>query len=142
MATDAESDTQDMIIPAGTTLTMVVSRSDTGIDEVRVRTPLTGGDPLRPARRCCRPRFGPRLAGPIPAERSASSPPSQIGEAGTQLTMRCLPRSVAAQAAQMPGGLARRPRARGSIRFRGRRATITNCQGNEKIVIARCAALR
>jgi len=132
-------DTQDVLLPAGTLLSEqeVETIELLGIDEVRVRTPLTCDTRWGLCAKC----YGRDLArGSLvnTGEAVGVIAAQSIGEPGTQLTMRTFHiggaasrTAVASQVEAKSGGV---------VRFSAQMRYVTNPKG-EKVVIARTAEL-
>jgi DNA-directed RNA polymerase subunit beta' len=132
-------DTQDVLLPAGTLLSEqeVETIELLGIDEVRVRTPLTCDTRWGLCAKC----YGRDLArGTLvnTGEAVGVIAAQSIGEPGTQLTMRTFHiggaasrTAVASQVEAKSGGV---------VRFSAQMRYVTNPKG-EKVVIARTAEL-
>ncbi len=104
-----------------------------GIDEVRVRTPLTCETPLRPVRSLLWPRPGPRLAVNV-GEAVGVIAAQSIGEPGTQLTMRTFHIGGAASRAAVASSVEAKSNRYGALRATMR--YVTNAKG-EQVAISR-----
>ncbi|AVZ78341.1 DNA-directed RNA polymerase subunit beta' [Zoogloeaceae bacteirum Par-f-2] len=132
-------DTQETVIEAGTLLDedLVDLVERLGIDEVKVRTPLTCETRYGLCAKCYGRDLGRgqmvnvgEAVGVIAAQ--------SIGEPGTQLTMRTFHVGGAASRAAAASGV--EAKSTGTIRFAGNMRYVANAKG-EKIVIARSAEL-
>ncbi|THF61344.1 DNA-directed RNA polymerase subunit beta' [Pseudothauera rhizosphaerae] len=132
-------DTQETVIEAGTLLDedRVDLIESLGIDEVKVRTPLTCETRYGLCAKCYGRDLGRGTqvnAGEAVGVIAAQS----IGEPGTQLTMRTFHVGGAASRAAAASGV--EAKSTGTIRFAGNMRYVANVKG-EKIVIARSAEL-
>ncbi len=130
-------ETQETIIEAGTLLTesLLDLVESQGIDEVRVRAPLTCATRYGLCAKCYGRDLGRghqvnvgEAVGVIAAQ--------SIGEPGTQLTMRTFHVGGAASRAAVASGV--EAKSSGTIRFAGNMRYVTTAKG-EKVVIARSA---
>jgi DNA-directed RNA polymerase subunit beta' len=132
-------DTQDVLYPAGTLLNEIeVETIETlGIDEVRVRTPLTCDTRWGLCAKC----YGRDLArGSLVnvGEAVGVIAAQSIGEPGTQLTMRTFHIGGAASRTAVASQVD--AKSNGVMRFSPQMRYVTNAKG-EKVVIARTAEL-
>jgi DNA-directed RNA polymerase subunit beta' len=132
-------DTQDVLLPAGTLLSEqeVETIELLGIDEVRVRTPLTCDTRWGLCAKC----YGRDLArGSLvnTGEAVGVIAAQSIGEPGTQLTMRTFHIGGAASRTAVASQV--EAKSAGVVRFSAQMRYVTNPKG-EKVVIARTAEL-
>ena len=132
-------DTQETLIEAGTMLDedAVDMIESIGIDEVKVRTPLTCETRYGLCAKCYGRDLG-RGSMVNAGEAVGVIAAQSIGEPGTPLTMRTFHGGGAASRAAGPGG--GEATSAGTIRFAGNMRYVSNVKG-EKIVIARSAEL-
>ncbi|GAB4478113.1 MAG: DNA-directed RNA polymerase subunit beta' [Burkholderiaceae bacterium] len=130
-----EPDTQDVLYPAGTLLDedAVERIEQLGIDEVRVRTPLTCDTRYGLCAKCYGRDLGRgslvnvgEAVGVIAAQ--------SIGEPGTQLTMRTFHIGGAASRAAVASGV--EAKSNGTVRFSSTMRYVTSAKG-EQVVISR-----
>ncbi|WP_217126959.1 DNA-directed RNA polymerase subunit beta' [Hydrogenophilus thiooxidans] len=135
-----DPDTRETLIPAGTLLdeTLVELIDDKGIDEVKVRSPLTCETHYGVCAKC----YGRDLArgGLVNVGEAIGVIAAQsIGEPGTQLTMRTFHVGGAASRAVAQSGI--EAKVGGTIRFSPNMRFLTRSDG-EKIVTARAAEVQ
>ncbi|ANQ86583.1 DNA-directed RNA polymerase subunit beta' [Azoarcus olearius] len=130
-------DTQETAIEAGTLLDedMVDLIESLGVDEVKVRTPLTCETRYGLCAKCYGRDLG-RGAMVNAGEAVGVIAAQSIGEPGTQLTMRTFHVGGAASRAAAASGV--EAKSSGTIRFAGNMRYVANAKG-EKVVIARSA---
>ncbi|PTD95433.1 DNA-directed RNA polymerase subunit beta' [Pseudothauera lacus] len=132
-------DTQETLIEAGTMLDedAVDMIESIGIDEVKVRTPLTCETRYGLCAKCYGRDLG-RGSMVNAGEAVGVIAAQSIGEPGTQLTMRTFHVGGAASRSASASGV--EAKSAGTIRFAGNMRYVSNVKG-EKIVIARSAEL-
>jgi DNA-directed RNA polymerase subunit beta' len=132
-------DTQETAVEAGTLLDedMVELIESLGVDEVKVRTPLTCETRYGLCAKCYGRDLG-RGAMVNVGEAVGVIAAQSIGEPGTQLTMRTFHVGGAASRAAAASGV--EAKSGGTIRFAGNMRYVSNAKG-EKVVIARSAEL-
>ncbi|NMG64584.1 DNA-directed RNA polymerase subunit beta' [Azoarcus indigens] len=132
-------DTQETAIEAGTLLDedAVELIESLGVDEVKVRTPLTCETRYGLCAKCYGRDLG-RGSMVNAGEAVGVIAAQSIGEPGTQLTMRTFHVGGAASRAAAASGV--EAKSAGTIRFAGNMRYVSNAKG-EKVVIARSAEL-
>ncbi|THF63912.1 DNA-directed RNA polymerase subunit beta' [Pseudothauera nasutitermitis] len=130
-------DTQETLIEAGTLLDedWVDQIESLGIDEVKVRTPLTCETRYGLCAKCYGRDLG-RGSQVNAGEAVGVIAAQSIGEPGTQLTMRTFHVGGAASRAAAASGV--EAKSAGTVRFAGNMRYVANVKG-EKVVIARSA---
>jgi DNA-directed RNA polymerase subunit beta' len=128
-------DTQDVLYPAGTMLDedAVDEIERLGIDEVKVRTPLTCETRYGLCAKC----YGRDLGTGQPVEQGMAVgiiAAQSIGEPGTQLTMRTFHIGGAASRAAVASGV--EAKSNGTVRFTATMRYVTNAKG-EQVAISR-----